>query len=427
MSAMAHGHGADRAALLADLATRLPVRPNARKRQIWMACIAIGVLAFAFLLFTEPRRAWGAWTINTLFFLGIAMGGIVFSAAIRLCNGRWGGPMQRIAESLSAYLPVGIGTMVVLLAAGIWHVLPWTRDVLPRQAPYLNVPFLWIRTLGGLLLFWWLARRYVALSLRPDARLMQAHVPPELKGDYDKAAGDWRGDDAEAESRRHHLAHLAPQLVLVFVAFFSVMAWDFIMSITPNWASGLFGWYVWAAAFLTAVSMTAFLAGQLRAKYRLEPWIHSNHFWDTGKVIFSFCIFWVYTFWSQYLPIWYANMPEETWWVFIRFEEPWRTLSMTVFAMVFVIPFFGLMNKATKSNPTWLGLFAVVVMAGVWLERHVLVMPSLEPARVWVGLPEIGVMLLFLGLFGWTVQGFVTRWPSVSVADVIEPPGGHGH
>jgi Ni/Fe-hydrogenase subunit HybB-like protein len=417
-------HGAG---VLGELAGRLPVKPNARKRTIWIVLMAVGLAAFAFLLFTEPKRAWGAWTVNTLFFLGIAMGGIVLSAAIRLCNGRWGGPIQRVGESLSAYLPAGIVTMVILLAFGIWQVLPWTKDVLPRQAPYLNVPFLWIRTLGGLALFWWLARKYVAVSLRPDAQLLLGHVAPELKGDYDKVGGNWRGEEAEEASRRHELAHLSPQLVLTFVAFMSVMSWDFVMSITPNWVSGLFGWYFYAAAFNTGVCMTAFLAGQLRTKYRLEPWIESRHFWDTGKVIFSFCIFWVYTFWSQYLPIWYANMPEETWWVFLRFEEPWRTLSMTVFTMIFLIPFFGLMNKATKANPTWLGLFALIVMAGVWLERHLLVMPSLEPRHVWVGLPEFGVMLLFLGVFGWTVQGFLTRWPAVSVVDAVHPPGGHGH
>lgn len=422
----AHGHGPSPEAILQDIASKLPVKPNGPKRLIWTACIVIGIAAFAFLLFTEPKRAWGSYAINTIFFLGIAMGGVTLAAAIRLCNGRWAGPIQRMGEALSSYLPWGIGLMVVLLALGSGSYLSWTHGVLERQKPFLNLPFLWIRTIGGLLLFWWLARRMVNISLRTDAKLLQPHVAPELRPAYERLAAGWRGNEGEAAWQRHELAHLSPQLVVTFVVLFSVMGWDFIMALTPNWASALFGWYVYAAAFLTGCAMAAFLATQVRTKYRLEAYIHSNHFWDIGKVIFSFCIFWVYLFWSQYLPIWYANMPEETWWVFIRFEEPWRALSFAVFFMIFVIPFFGMMNKTSKTSPLLLSSFAVLIMGGVWLERHVLVMPSLNPETVWVGLPEFGVMLGFLGVFGWAVQGFLTRYPSVNVKDALVPPG-HGH
>ena len=120
--------------ILRDIAGRLPGARDPKKRNIFIGLMAVGVLAFAFLLVTNPLRAWGAWTINTLYFLGIAEGGVVLAAAIRLCNGRWGGPIMRIGESLSSYLLYGIGTMVVLLVAGIWTYLPWTHHVLPRQA-----------------------------------------------------------------------------------------------------------------------------------------------------------------------------------------------------------------------------------------------------------------------------------------------------
>ena len=414
-------------AVLRDIASRLPVTPNARKRQIWIACFVIGVIAFAYLLFTNPLRAWGAWTINTLIFLGIAQGGLALAGAIRLSNGRWGGPIVRIAESYSAYLPFGIATMVVLLGAGIWTYLPWTSHVDPRQAPFLNVPFLYIRTLGGLLLFWWLARKLVRASLRRDLHLLGPYAPAELKARWDKIAGGWKGDEAEAKAYSHEAAHLSPQIVLTFVAFYTVMAWDFIMALTPNWVSALFGWWVYAGAFISGIAVTAFLATQLRAKYRLEAYITPNMFWDIGKVLFAWCIFWAYLFWSQYLPIWYANMPEETWWVFLRFEEPWRTLSFAAFTLIFVIPFLGLLNKTSKTNPFLLATFCGIVLTGLWIERHVLVMPSLNPSQVWVGLPEIGVTIGFLGLFGWRVQGFLSTYPCVKVSDLLDGVGGHGH
>src|SRR5436309_13566421 len=157
---------AEREGILRDIASKIPVKPSGRKRQIWIACMVIGVASFAFLLATQPHRAWGAYTINSLYWLGIAQGGIVFASAIRLSNGRWGGPVIRIAESLSAYLPYAYGLMLVLLVGGIWTYLPWTHAVNPRQAPFLNVPFLYARTLIGLGLMWWLSRDLVRLSLR---------------------------------------------------------------------------------------------------------------------------------------------------------------------------------------------------------------------------------------------------------------------
>src|SRR5258708_1128 len=162
-------------AVLRDIASKLPVTPNARKRQIWIACLVLGAIAFGYLMMTNPLRAWGAWAINTMLFLGIAEGGVVLAASIRLANGRWGGPIMRIGESLSSYLPFGIATMTVLLVGGIWTYLPWIHKVTPAQAPFLNVPFLYIRTLGGLLLFAWLAGKLARASLRRDLHLLKPY------------------------------------------------------------------------------------------------------------------------------------------------------------------------------------------------------------------------------------------------------------
>jgi len=413
-------------AILKDIARKLPVRPNAQKRMIWMVCMAIGLATFVFLLASEPKRAWGAYTINLLYWLGIAHGAIVLACAIRLSNGRWAGPVIRIAESMTAFMPFGLGLMLILLVAGSHSLLPWLTHVEPRQAPYLNLPFLYARSLLGLGLLWWLSRDLVRVSLRSDVHLLRDHVAPELKPQYEKLSEGWRGDEAEAKWQKDRLAMRAPQIVVSYAVVFTLLCWDWVMSLTPEWTSTLFGWWFFMGAFLSGIAMTAFLGTQLRAKYRLEAYITPQHFWDVGKLIFGFSIFWVYQFWSQYLPIWYANLPEETWWVFLRFEHPWRTLGFTVFGFVFLLPFIGLMNIATKKSPFWLALFSLIVLAGMWMERHILVMPSLEPGRVWVGLPEIGVTIGFLGIFGWAVQGFLTKYPTVKVTDVLAQ-GGDGH
>ncbi|HTQ48474.1 MAG TPA: hypothetical protein VMI75_37210 [Polyangiaceae bacterium] len=413
--------------VLRDLAGKLPARPNARLRMLWIVCVVIGAASFAFLLFRDPVRAWGSWAINLFYFVGIAEGGVVLASAIRLSNGRWGGPVLRIGESFSSFMPFGMGAAVVLLAAGGSTYLPWMKHVEPRQAPFLNVPFLWIRTIGGLALFWWLSRKLARTSLRADLHLLKDHVSPERKAEYEKLCANWKGDEAEKAWYRHEVAHLSPQLVLTFAVFFSVLSWDLIMALTPNWVSDLFGWFCYGGAFITGIAMTTLIAVQARRRMALEAYITTNMFWDLGKILFAWSIFWGYLFWSQYLPIWYANMPEETWWVFLRFEDPWRPLAFTVFTMVFVIPLIFLLNKTSKTNPVLLTGFCLVSLTGIWLERHVLVMPSLNPDQVWLGLPEVGVMLGFLGLFGWSVQGFLSRYPIVRVADVLEGAGGHGH
>ena len=413
--------------VLKDIASRIPGRPDARLRQLWMVCMALGAIAFAWSFTHSPQRAWGAWAINVVYWMGIAQGAVVLACAIRLGNGRWGGPIMRIAESLSAFLPYGYGLLAVLLFGGIWSYLPWVKHVEPRQAPYLNVPFLYIRQLGGWALLGWLSRDLVRLSLRADAHLLKDHVAPELKPHYEKLCKGWRGDQAEEAWMRHQVAHRAPQIVVLYAVVFSITAWDLIMSLTPHWVSTLFGWWVFMGAFLSGIAMTAFLATRLRSRFKLEAYITTNHFWDIGKILFGFSVFWVYQFWSQYLVIWYANMPEETWWVFLRFEDPWRPLAFTVFTFVFLLPFLGLMNWYTKKNPFWLGVFSLIVLAGMWMERHILVMPSLNPDTVWVGLPEVGVTLGFLGVFGWAVQSFVSRYPTVKVVDVLSGAGGHGH
>src|SRR5262249_12859790 len=157
----------------------------------------------------------------------------------------------------------------------------------------LNLPFLYIRTLGGLGLFWWLSRRLVRISLRTDVHLLRDHVPADLRPRYEKLAEGWRGDAAEEKWQRDQLSYLAPQIVLVFAVTFTLMAWDFIMSLTPHWVSTLFGWWVFMGAFLSGIAMTGFVTSRLRGRAGLDRYITEAHLWDLGKIAFGFSIFWV--------------------------------------------------------------------------------------------------------------------------------------
>ncbi len=405
--------------VLRDLADRISGRPSPGARALFAVLVAVGVVTFLVVLLDDPVRAWGAYLVNTFYWTGIGAAGVLLASAIRLANGRWAHGVQRIAESLVSFLPVSIGLIAILFVFGAATVLPWVRHPIPAKAPYLNLPFLFVRSIGGFLLLWWLQRAFVRISLRTDAYRLKDHVTADLRPYYERLSAGWRGDAEEETWQRDRLSKLAPGVVAAYAAVFTLFAWDWVMSLDPHWTSTLFGWWCFMGGFLSATAMTALLLARVRITHRLEAYIGTQQFWDLGKVVFALSIFWLYQFWSQYLVIWYGNLPEETGFVFTRFQAPWRPVTFAVFYMVWLIPFLGLMNATTKRNPVLLSLFSLSVLAGMWLERSVLVLPSLHPQQVMIGLPELGVTLGFMGLFGFAVQHFLSRHPAVRVADYL--------
>jgi len=196
------------------------------------------------------------------------------------------------------------------------------------------------------------------------------------------------------------------------VVFFSVMAWDFIMALTPNWVSPLFGWFVYAGAFISGISVVTLLATRLRAKRGLEGYITTDMLWDIGKVLFAWCIFWVYLMWSQYLPIWYADLPEETFFVVPRIHRlPWGILGWLAFLLVWAVPFSVLMGRRPKKTPAIFGTVCLLGLLGMWVERYVLVVPSLSRHAIPLGWVEALVSTGFLGLFALVVAPGVRLVP----------------
>jgi hypothetical protein len=405
--------------MVQDLAAKIPGRPSPRTLLFFTVLVLIGVVAFVATVISSPLRAWGAFLVNTVFWTGVGASGVVLASAIRLSNGRWASGASRVAESLASFLPVALVLLLVMFSFGAPVVLPWVRNPNPARAPYLNLPFLFVRTLGGFLLLWWLQRAYVRTSLRTDAYRLKDHVVAELRPYYEKLSAGWRGASAEEAWQRHRLSKLAPAVVGAYAVVFTLFAWDWIMTLDQHWISTLFGWWVFMGAFLSGVAMTAVLLARVRAVYRLEAYISTQQFWDMGKLVFAFSIFWLYQFWSQYLVIWYGNLHEETGFVFRRFQAPWRPLTFSLLYLVFLTPFVGLMKASTKKNPLTLSLISLVVLVGMWLERFVLIMPSLKPTHVTLRLSEAGIALGFIGLFGLAIQRFLVRHPMVRVAEVL--------
>jgi len=205
------------------------------------------------------------------------------------------------------------------------------------------------------------------------------------------------------------------------------------MSIAPMWFSNLFGGYFAWGGFLSAVAATALVAVLLRGAPGLEGQITAPRMHDLGKMVFAFSIFWMYLFWSQYLIIWYGNLPEETsylgarlgpqflqaTWDFAayRLNAPYAWLTLSVWALCWIIPFWMLLGQRPKRTPAILGGVSALVLVGFWLERNVLVWPSLVPedGGAWLGLLQVGIAAGFLGGFVLVFLVYTRVFPSLVV------------
>jgi hypothetical protein len=391
-----------------------------------------GLAAFLFGLANDPETAWRAFHVNYIYFGGLAQGGIVLSAAMVIIGARWAGPVQRIAESLGAWVPVTfvLGCVGML---GRHHVYDWIEHPIAIKAAWLNPTRMYVMDLAilgilAILTILWLKARW-----RPTLHNVEA--TGFAKGMAESWTKGWRGDSEEDAARAGRLKVLAPIICLVYGFGWSIIAFDQVMSLSPMWFSNLFGAFVAWGGFLGAVSVTTMLAVLHRNYPGLEDQITKARLHDLGKMIFAFSIFWMYLFFAQYLVIWYGNLPEETsffqarlgseflqgtwhfegWWE--RIQEPYVRLTLFTWICVWVIPFWFLLGQRPKRTYWFVGSVAFVSAFGLWLERNVLIWPSLVPDNTLApfGWIQIGVALGFLGAFALVFLAFSRVFPSLAV------------
>jgi hypothetical protein len=201
-------------------------------------------------------------------------------------------------------------------------------------------------------------------------------------------------------------------IVIVYTLVYSLVAFDFIMSLEPHWYSTLFGVYYFTTnLYMGLAGITVFVI-VLSYVFDLEGYIGESHFHDLGKLIFAFCLIALDFFWSQYLVIWFGNIPEETSFLTVRINEPtWLPYTMAVLVSCFVLPFLVLLGRGMKTSRGLLLPVAALVVGSVWLERFVLVVPSLwHGESVPLGWPELAISLSFLCGFVWVYLAFFERF-----------------
>ena len=406
--------------------------PHSRKANLLIgAFIVVGLVSFVMRLLQDPQAAWISYITNWLYFTSVSMGGLLLAIATWITKAKWNWSIRRISQSFVAFLPFSFLLMLPMLSLGESY-FPWIEmmaddPVVQNKAAYLNMPFLITRNVLGLALLFGVALYFVYLALRPDMGLSAQQMPAEGKtGEAWQArlTRGWMGQEKEEVRSYKRMTVIAPAFVIIYAVVMTMLSYDWVMSLEPHWFSTMFGPWFFMGAFWVGIAATALWSVYLRTQHEdFHRYIGLQQRHDIGKLAFAFCVFWTYLFFSQYIVIWYGKLPWEQAWIIRRSDEVWGGLSGLVILLCFVIPFAGLIGRKPKTKPVLLAFFTSIILVGMWLERYVMLAPSLhhggDPVfTIWQ--PLIGLM--FLGLYLGSVRWFLTTFPAIQVWQPMVAP-----
>jgi hypothetical protein len=414
--------------------SEIPVRflPSSKRGNIFFGIlVVVGLAAFLNTLASDPDRAWRAYVVNWLFFTSIAAGAMAFTAATTITKARWNWSVRRMSLAFSAFLPFAFLLLIPMLGLREGY-FPWIEamasdPIVQKKAAYLNIPFLMARNLVGAALLFGAFLYMAYLYLRPDMGLLKESEEYRARAGsnrwIDRLTQGWGGQEQEEVRSHRRLGRLAPASVLLYAGVMSVFSFDWAMSLEPHWFSTIFGAWFFMGALWGGVAATAWVT--VFAKGRdpdLNKLMGVQQLHDLGKLTFAFTVFWAYLFWSQYIVIWYGKLPWEQAWIIHRAEDPWSGLTVLALVLCFVIPFAGLIGRKPKMTPWLLRLFATVILVGLWLERYLMVVPSIHDSGPIISVWEPLIGLFFLGLFLWSVRWFLSTFPAVQVWQPMAEP-----
>lgn len=427
-------HGASPVTLkdVQSIVTAEPFRLPTVWRGVAVAFIAIGMGVFTWDIMSSdsPAQAWLAIHINFLFWFGLAAAATCFSAVFQICNAQWARPIRRLFESASTfffYCPVLL--LILYVFKSYEHLFVWAHEPIAGKEKWLVPSFVYVRDVLALIVLVVLGRRVVHYSLRQDLGAIRSGltgVPKDQLSrwsskDYDRYLGDWTGDGKdEVEKTSRALTNLSPWVIAAYALVMSLIAFDLVMSIDPHWYSTMFGGFIFISAAYLALAWTSMLVGFARVSHPLfVRKIERRTLHDLGKLLFGFGIFWTYLMWSQYLPIWYGNMPEETNFLIPRLrEQPWHDIAWLVLGCCFIIPFMLGLSRDVKQVPPLLFCTGAIVACGLWMMYYLLITPTLFPHSIPFGVTEVAVTLAFFGAFLLSSAAFLEKAPLMPFGDL---------
>lgn len=368
--------------------------PAGLVRAGWLL-LAAGLVVAAAAYAVDPRRA-AFNNVILLLFLGSIAGGSVFLLALEYIAGAvWSVPTRRVPEFLAGLTPL-LPLVALPLAFMLHDVYHWTHAeavaedaLLQAKEPYLNVQFFLIR--AGIVFAAWMlfGHLFVRNSTRQDTTR-----------------------DPKLTTRNIRLAAI---FLPVFALTLTAMAVDWGMSLEPHWYSTIYGVYYFSGTVLAALA-TATLVIVTFQERGLLPSLTRDHLYSLGALLFAFVNFWAYIAFSQFLLIWYANLPEETFWFIARWKDGWQAVSIALIVVHFAVPYFVLLPQDAKMDPRRLKFMAVWILAAHLLDLYWLVMPTFAP-EVTVGWMELGFPLVAAGLVVVLLSFKVRRHNLVPIGD----------
>jgi hypothetical protein len=380
----------------------------------------LGLILFVQSLAASPataERAWQMFHVNWLYFTGLAGGSVAFAAVQKVTNAKWSGLIIRFSEAAVAFLPLSVLGLILIFTAGyhaIYGPMQAAMHELPHsKAIWLSHNFMFARLGLGLLGLTVLGWKLVRADMEPDMWAMRAAASGSRQGLFER----WSRNYSPGVAREHEsrIRRLAPGYVVLYAYVFTLVAFDGIMALQPHWYSNLLGGFYFMGSFLGAHMLLALLAIYGSAHLGIQDLVSPKQRHDLGKLCFGFTVFWTYLMWAQFLVIWYGNLPEETGFVFARLWGHWLPVGQAVIWGMFLIPFFGLLGVAPKKVRATLGFFATISLIALWLERYLLVMPSVSALPgPHFGVAEAGPTLAFTGLFLLSYAFFGRTFPMVS-------------
>ncbi|SFJ31221.1 quinol:cytochrome C oxidoreductase [Myroides guanonis] len=339
------------------------------------------------------NKPWAAVYVACIFFMLISLGVLAFYAINYASQAGWSPVLARVMEGLSAYLLPGSIIFLILLvlsSMNMNHLFIWMDadvvaddKIISAKTGYLNVPFFLIRTV--IYLAGWNLYRYYAVK---NSRAMDANFDIAIHKRVFKASAAF---------------------LVFFIVTESMMSWDWIMSIDTHWYSTLFGWYVFASFFVTAVTVIAFTTLYLKSKGLLE-YVNTSHIHDLAKYMFGLSIFWTYLWFSQFMLMWYSNIPEEVTYFVFRIQE-YKLPFFGMLLLNFALPLLLLMNTEFK-RITWVIVMAgTLIVVGHYLDFYNMIVPGTVGGSWFIGVPEIGSLMFFAGLFIFVVFTAMAKAP----------------
>jgi hypothetical protein len=346
--------------------------------KIGFALAAVGLIIVVIGYYINPVRSAFNNVMLLMFLTSIGVGSLFLVALEYIGGAVWSTPFRRVSEFLAATLLI-LPIVAIPLFFNLHDLFHWTHTeaveadhLLQGKSSYLNTTFFIIRSIVYIviwILFFLLITRN---SLKQDDTGDQLLTKKNIR-----------------------LSAIFMPLFGITITFSSI---DWLMSLEPHWFSTIFGVYYFSGTVLAALAATTMFIIILNEKGYFVNGLHKDHYYSLGALMFAFVNFWAYIAFSQFLLIYYANLPEETFWYLARWEGTWLYFSIGLIFVKFLVPYFGLLSQPSKMNPKRLLYMSVWILFAHIYDLYWIIMPTMSKEGVSFNWFEIGYPLLAFGL-----------------------------